>query len=76
MSLAPKEAELLRFLINHRGQILAREIILGQIWKEQRFITPKTVDVHIAWLRQKLEEDPQFPRFIVTVRGTGYCFRG
>jgi len=76
VSLAPKEAELLRFLINHRGQILAREIILGQIWKEQRFITPKTVDVHIAWLRQKLEEDPQFPRFIVTVRGTGYCFRG
>jgi two-component system, OmpR family, alkaline phosphatase synthesis response regulator PhoP len=75
IALAPKEAELLRLLINHRGKVLARQVILEQVWKEQKFITAKTVDVHIAWLRQKLEDDPQTPRFIMTIRGTGYCFR-
>jgi two-component system alkaline phosphatase synthesis response regulator PhoP len=74
VSLAAKEAELLRFLINHRGQALARERILKQVWKEQPFITPRTVDVHIAWLRQKLEDNPESPRHILTIRGEGYCF--
>jgi two-component system alkaline phosphatase synthesis response regulator PhoP len=72
--LAAKEAELLRFLINHRGQVLSREQILKQVWKEQPFITPRTVDVHVAWLRQKLESDPQAPKHILTVRGEGYRF--
>ncbi len=72
--LAAKEAELLRLLINHRGQALSRESILRQVWKDQPFITPRTVDVHIAWLRGKLEDQPQAPRFIVTVRGEGYRF--
>lgn len=74
VSLAAKEAELLRLLINHRGQVLTREQILHQIWSEQKFITERTVDVHIAWLRQKLEQQPQFPRHILTVRGEGYRF--
>jgi two-component system alkaline phosphatase synthesis response regulator PhoP len=74
VSLAAKEAELLRFLVNHRGQVLGRETILRQVWAEQKFITPRTVDVHIAWLRQKLEDNPESPRFIVTVRGAGYRF--
>jgi two-component system alkaline phosphatase synthesis response regulator PhoP len=73
--LAAKEAELLRFLINHRGQTLARERILNQVWRGQPFITERTVDVHVAWLRQKLEDDPQSPKYIKTVRGEGYCFR-
>lgn len=72
--LTAKEAELLRFLINHRGQVLSREQILRQVWKEQPFITPRTVDVHVAWLRQKLEGDPQTPKHILTIRGEGYRF--
>ena len=53
---------------------MTREIILRQIWHEQPHITERTVDVHIAWLRQKLEDDPQLPRHILTVRGEGYRF--
>ena len=74
VSLAAKEAELLRFLINHRGQALSRLQILQQVWTGQQFITERTVDVHIAWLRQKLEDNPEAPRFIITVRGEGYRF--
>jgi two-component system, OmpR family, alkaline phosphatase synthesis response regulator PhoP len=74
VALAAKEAELLRFLINHRGQIVSRESILKQVWREQQFITERTVDVHIAWLRQKLEDNPQSPRHILTARGEGYRF--
>jgi two-component system alkaline phosphatase synthesis response regulator PhoP len=74
-TLAAKESELLRLLINHRGHALSREQILKQVWKEQAFITARTVDVHIAWLRQKLEDNPQSPRHILTVRGEGYRFQ-
>ena len=74
LGLAAKEIELLRLLINHRGQVLSRESILKQVWANQPFITPRTVDVHIAWLRQKLEDNPQAPRHITTVRGEGYRF--
>jgi two-component system alkaline phosphatase synthesis response regulator PhoP len=74
ISLAAKEAELLRFLINHRGQVVSRENILKQVWREQQFITERTVDVHVAWLRQKLEDNPQTPRHILTARGEGYRF--
>ncbi|HTR41874.1 MAG TPA: response regulator transcription factor [Pseudomonadales bacterium] len=74
VSLAAKEAELLRFLVNHRGQALSRAQILQQVWSGQQFITERTVDVHIAWLRQKLEDNPVTPRFIITVRGEGYRF--
>ncbi|HEX5398907.1 MAG TPA: response regulator transcription factor [Verrucomicrobiae bacterium] len=74
VSLAAKEAELLRFLINHRGQILARDAILKHVWSEQPFITERTVDVHVAWLRQKLEDTPESPKHILTIRGEGYRF--
>jgi two-component system alkaline phosphatase synthesis response regulator PhoP len=74
LSLAAKEIELLRFLVNHRGQVLSRDQILKQVWSEQQFITERTVDVHIAWLRQKLEDNPESPRHIQTVRGEGYRF--
>jgi len=74
LNLAAKELQLLRLLIDHRGQVLSRERLLSRVWQEQPFIGPRTVDVHIAWLRQKLEENPQTPRHIVTVRGEGYCF--
>lgn len=74
LDLAGKEMELLRFLINHRGQVVTRERILRHVWKEQPHITSRTVDVHIAWLRQKLEDDPQNPQHLLTVRGEGYRF--
>lgn len=74
VSLAAKEIELLRLLVNHRGRVLSREQILKQVWSEQPFITERTVDVHIAWLRQKLEDNPESPRHILTVRGEGYRF--
>ena len=74
LTLAAKEAELLRFLVNHRGQVLSREQILKQVWSEQQFITERTVDVHVAWLRQKLEDNPESPRHILTIRGEGYRF--
>ena len=74
LSLTAKEAELLRLLVNHRGQTVSREKILAQVWKESPHITPRTVDVHIAWLRQKIEERPDAPRHIATVRGEGYRF--
>lgn len=76
VNLAAKEFQLLRCLIDHRGQVLTREWLLGQVWKSQPFITPRTVDVHVAWLRQKLEDEPQTPRHILTVRGEGYKFVG
>ncbi|HEY2574210.1 MAG TPA: response regulator transcription factor [Verrucomicrobiaceae bacterium] len=75
VDLAGKEADLLRLLVNHRGQVVTRARILNQVWREQTFVTPRTVDVHIAWLRRKLENDPQNPRHIITVRGEGYLFQ-
>jgi hypothetical protein len=75
VNLAAKEPQLLRCLIDHRGQVLTRERILSQVWKEQSFIIIRTVDVHVAWLRQKLDENPESPAHILTVRGEGYRFR-
>ncbi|HEY1756207.1 MAG TPA: response regulator transcription factor [Bryobacteraceae bacterium] len=74
VNLAAKELQLLRQLIDSRGQVLSRERLLSRVWHDQPFIGPRTVDVHIAWLRQKLEANPQAPRHIITVRGEGYCF--
>jgi two-component system, OmpR family, alkaline phosphatase synthesis response regulator PhoP len=74
VNLAAKELQLLRQLVDHRGQVLSRSQLLSRVWHDQPFIGPRTVDVHIAWLRQKLEQNPQMPRHIVTVRGEGYSF--
>jgi two-component system, OmpR family, alkaline phosphatase synthesis response regulator PhoP len=75
VNLAAKELLLLRHLIDHRGGPVSRERLLARIWQDQPFIGSRTVDVHIAWLRQKLEANPQSPRYIITVRGEGYCFQ-
>lgn len=74
VSLAGKEMQLLRYLIDHRGSVLTRESILSAVWEYQPNVSTRTVDVHIAWLRQKLEDNPQYPKFILTVRGMGYRF--
>jgi two-component system, OmpR family, alkaline phosphatase synthesis response regulator PhoP len=74
VSLAAREMQLLRHLIDHRGQVLSRERLLARVWHDQPFIGSRTVDVHVSWLRQKLEADPQMPRHIITLRGEGYRF--
>ena len=72
--LASKESKILRLLIDGRGQVISRDEILAKVWPEQPFITPRTVDVHIAWLRQKIEDKPDSQQHILTVRGEGFRF--
>lgn len=72
----PKEYELLLYLAQHRGQMLSREIILERVWGWEYIGDSRTVDVHVRWLRQKIESDPAAPARIVTVRGGGYRFEG
>ena len=74
VTLAGKELELLRYLISHRGQVVSRDELLEAVWKYQPGVSSRTIDVHVAWLRQKLEDNPQVPRHIHTVRGVGYRF--
>jgi two-component system alkaline phosphatase synthesis response regulator PhoP len=73
LSLAAKELQLLRYLVNHRDRVVPREEILQQVWEYDSEVSSRTIDVHIAWLRQKLD-NPQNPKFIQTVRGKGYRF--
>jgi two-component system, OmpR family, phosphate regulon response regulator PhoB len=74
VSLSPREFRLLQFLLEHPGRIWHREELLRQVWGELEALDfdPKTVDVHIRWLRLKLEDDPSHPSLITTVRGRGY----
>lgn len=74
IALTGKELEVLRVLINNRGQWVSREVILALVWADQPFITRRSVDVHVTWLRQKIETHPQSPRHILTVWGKGYRF--
>jgi two-component system alkaline phosphatase synthesis response regulator PhoP len=74
VQMAGKELQLLRYLVEHRGQTVSREQLLEAVWEYAAGVTSRTVDVHIAWLRQKLEDTPQSPRWIHTVRGVGYRF--
>lgn len=76
LPLKPKEYELLLFLAEHKGQMLSREFILERVWGWYFIGDSRTVDVHIRWLRQKIEADPGSPKRIVTVRGGGYRFEG
>jgi two-component system, OmpR family, alkaline phosphatase synthesis response regulator PhoP len=74
VSLAAKELQLLRYLIDNRERIVPREEIMQRVWEYSTEASSRTIDTHVAWLRQKLEENPQTPRFIQTVRGKGYRF--
>jgi len=76
LSLSPKEFDLLRFLMEHPGQVFSRQTLLDRVWGEERYIEERTVDVHIHWLREKIESDPRKPKYLLTVRGVGYKFRG
>ena len=74
--LKPKEYELLEFFALHKGQMLSREFILERVWGWDFIGDSRTVDVHVRWLRQKIEEDSSNPTRIITVRGGGYRFEG
>lgn len=74
LSLAAKELQLLRYLVDRRGKVVTREELLQNVWEYQSDINSRTIDVHVAWLRQKLETNPQNPRYIHTIRGKGYRF--
>lgn len=72
VTLTPQEFELLACLARSPGRALSREVILQRAWGESEYIDPRTVDVHVRWLRQKIEEQPDAPTRILTVRGVGY----
>jgi DNA-binding response OmpR family regulator len=76
LSLKPQEYELLVFFAEHQGKMLSREFILERVWGWDFIGDSRTVDVHVRWLRQKIEEDASQPKRIVTVRGGGYRFEG
>ncbi len=76
LPLKPKEYELLVFLLRNRGRVFTRDQLLNQIWGYDFAGDSRTVDVHMRWLRQKIEDEPSKPVRLITVRGTGYRFEG
>jgi two-component system alkaline phosphatase synthesis response regulator PhoP len=76
VELSAREYQLLRYLVDHREVILSREELLEKVWGYDATPLTRTVDVHIAWLRQKLEDNPRHPQFILTVHSMGYKFVG
>lgn len=74
VGLAAKEMQLLRYLVDRRGKVVTREELLQNVWEYQSDVSSRTIDVHVAWLRQKLEDNQQNPKHIHTIRGKGYRF--
>lgn len=74
LSLSAKEFQLLRYFVEHPGETLCREELLREVWGYEASTSSRTVDVHVAWLRQKIEDDPKQPTWILTVHGIGYKF--
>jgi two-component system alkaline phosphatase synthesis response regulator PhoP len=74
VQLSAKEFQLLRYFLEHRGTTVSRETLLHEVWGYDSTPSTRTVDVHVAWLRQKLEDDPKNPQLIRTVVGLGYQF--
>lgn len=75
LELQPKQFDLLTYLVRNRGTVLTRDQLLHNVWGYDYAGDTRTVDVHVRWLREKLEEDPANPKLIQTVRGVGYVFR-
>jgi DNA-binding response OmpR family regulator len=73
-SLTPKEFKLLHLLVENRNQVLSRKIIMQEVWETDYLGDTRTLDVHVRWLREKIEENPSRPRRLITVRGVGYRF--
>jgi two-component system phosphate regulon response regulator PhoB len=74
LTLTATEFNLLEFFLTHPGRAYSRDQLLEAVWGEQRFVTPRTVDVHVRRLREQIEEQPDNPRYLTTVRGFGYRF--
>jgi two-component system alkaline phosphatase synthesis response regulator PhoP len=72
--IASKEFQLLKYLVINRGRSISREEILESVWGYDANITTRTIDTHVGWLRQKLEDEPKNPKLILTVFGYGYRF--
>jgi len=70
-----KQFEMLVYFLRNRGIVVSRDNLLTHVWGYDYVGDTRTVDVHVRWLREKLEEDPANPKLIQTVRGVGYCFR-
>lgn len=76
LDLSAREFLLLKYFTEHRGTTLSREQLLNEVWGYQSMPATRTVDVHVAWLRQKIEPNPRHPQYILTVHGLGYKFVG
>jgi two-component system alkaline phosphatase synthesis response regulator PhoP len=74
--LSTREFQLVRYLIDRPGEIISREQLLQEVWGYTALPETRTVDVHMAWLRRKLEDNPRLPEYFITVRGMGYKFTG
>ena len=74
LTLTSTEFNLLEFFLTHPGRAYSRDQLLESVWGEQRYITPRTVDVHVRRLREQIEEQPDAPRYLTTIRGFGYRF--
>ena len=74
LTLTSTEFNLLEFFLTHPGRAYSREQLLESVWGEQRYVTPRTVDVHVRRLREQIEEQADSPRYLTTVRGFGYRF--
>lgn len=72
VALSAREFQLLRYLAEHRGETVSREMLLKEVWGYDATPETRTVDVHVAWLRQKIEDNPKRPQLILTVQGFGY----
>ena len=76
IELSAREFKLLKYFVEHRGAALSRDELLNEVWGYNAMPSTRTVDVHVAWLRQKLEDNARHPQFILTVHGLGYKFVG
>lgn len=76
LDLSAKEFQLLKYFIEHRGATISRDELLQEVWGYNATPSTRTIDVHVAWLRQKLEANPKVPQYILTVHGLGYKFAG
>jgi len=76
LDLSAREFQLLKYFIEHRGATLTREELLNEVWGYHAMPSTRTVDVHVAWLRQKIEPNPRHPQYVLTIHGMGYKFAG
>ncbi len=72
LSVSPREFDLIHFLASHPGKVFSRQVLIDRVWGSEAYVEERTVDVHIRWLREKIEDNPSDPEHLITVRGVGY----